>query len=400
MEWYPVNVEEHVIRHRVAKNYAALESMKSPAAVPALVAALKDDDKDICRSAAKALATIGQPAVSALLTAMSSAGAELCQIIVEIFGKIKDPITITPLIKILYDDNGGNIRDAAVNALSAIGHPGAPSLVTLLAHSNKNARLAAARALGMIGWKPKTPEEYLEFIFAKGDVNTVIDYKDPAVVMGLVGALKDADKDVCQASMNALKTFGSLALPALKDAMEDRDWHVREAAAEVLGTINDPTAVDLLLASLLVKEKNESVCRVAEEALVTIGKSAVPVLVRHLWDNATDYSARQIIVRILEKIKDAGAVHPLVWLLKNVEGTLLKLRIAFALMAINDDHGIEELFDYIITRNDSALSVVVDDMGKNRFIPEKIREMAKQARINAPLPLDAAERLKDFRNTI
>ena len=69
-------------------------------------------------------------------------------------------------------------------------------------------------------------------------------------------------------AVSALARLGSPCLPLVLDALADPDPRVRQGAAEVLGLVGDPAAVDGLLRAL--RDPAESVRRAAAVALLRI----------------------------------------------------------------------------------------------------------------------------------
>jgi HEAT repeat protein len=89
---------------------------------------------------------------------------------------------------------------------------------------------------------------------------------DPQAVPALMEALKDRDERCAPGGGGALGKIGDpQAVPALMEALKDRDENVRRAAAEALGKIGDRQAVPALLEAL--KDRNEDVRQAAAEAL-------------------------------------------------------------------------------------------------------------------------------------
>ncbi len=109
-------------------------------------------------------------------------------------------------------------------------------------------RRAAAEALGKIG--------------------------DPQALPALIEALKDKDSGVREVAAGALREIGPQALPALIEALKDKDSEVRRAAAEALGKIGGPQALPALTEAL--KDEVRWVRRAAVEALAAVLKRIHP----------------------------------------------------------------------------------------------------------------------------
>src|SRR5674476_493575 len=134
-----------------------------------------------------------------------------------------------------------------------------------------------------------------------------------------------------------LKARGSVK--GLLKALEYRDHSdVRKAAAEALGQIGDPGAVEVLAARL--KDSNGSVRKVAVEALVKTGVSAVDALATALEDRGLD--ARIAAAEALGRIGDPRAVKPLAAALKDRDRAV-RIAAAETLREIGDPRAMERL---------------------------------------------------------
>ena len=101
------------------------------------------------------------------------------------------------------------------------------------------------------------------------------------------------------------------ALEPLIGTLQDRNAFVRRAAAGALGHLGDPRAVDALAAILC----DTDVLDAAFSALVTIGAPCVPALVATLKDDK--FSVRTDAAKALGQIGDARAVEPLIATLRD-----------------------------------------------------------------------------------
>jgi HEAT repeat protein len=140
---------------------------------------------------------------------------------------------------------------------------------------------------------------------------------DPQAVDSLITALKDEESfSVKKAAMEALGQIGDArAVDPLIDTLKNRYSVSTQYAARALGEIGDARAVDPLIAAL--KSKDEHVRQAAAEALVRIGAPAVETLTATLKDK--DRDARQAVVEILDKLnwrprKDETGVY--YWIIK------------------------------------------------------------------------------------
>ena len=98
----------------------ALDGIKDPAAVPMLITALMGIDARARRAASKALVTIGSISVPALVSALKNADVYSGAAIVEVLGKIKDPAAVPSLIARLKEVNNESYRKHIAHALLTI----------------------------------------------------------------------------------------------------------------------------------------------------------------------------------------------------------------------------------------------------------------------------------------
>jgi HEAT repeat protein len=169
--------------------------------------ALKDPDAEVRATALGALQRMGRldPATVAVASIDRSPvvrrrSADLAS----------DPATLLTLV----DDPEPSVVEAACAALGEIGdagRPGVPALGRVCGHHpDQRCREAAAAALGAIG--------------------------DPAGVPAILAALSDKPT-VRRRAVIALAPFSGPEIEAaLVQALEDRDWQVRQAAEDLLST--------------------------------------------------------------------------------------------------------------------------------------------------------------------
>ncbi|HUU40856.1 MAG TPA: HEAT repeat domain-containing protein, partial [Desulfatiglandales bacterium] len=129
----------------------ALAKIGDDRAVDMLISALKDEDHIIASRSAYALGWIGDKrAVKPLLHALTELNIP-CPA-AEALGKIKDPATVNPLIEALKHEDTG-VRGCAVIALGMIGDTRAcqPLVKVFMQDSDPGTQYRARRALKMIG---------------------------------------------------------------------------------------------------------------------------------------------------------------------------------------------------------------------------------------------------------
>jgi HEAT repeat protein len=127
----------------------------------------------------------------------------------------------------------------------------------------------------------------------KQDVDALVQMGQTAVP-ALAEALKDKEPGVRQIAAKALGRIGpkpEAAVPALTEALKDKEGFVRWVAAQALAQIGE-TAVPALIKSLGA-DHGPDVHRYAAEALVKIGEPAVPALTKALRDKDNEWTVRQ-----------------------------------------------------------------------------------------------------------
>jgi HEAT repeat protein len=173
----------------------------------------------ICRSAADDKEPIykGKP-LSAWVEQLADRSATARQEAAEALGQIGPAAkpAVGALIAALGDTDDA-VRDAAAETLAVFGKDAVGPLTAALKHTDASVRRGAAAALGHMG----------------------PDARD--AVPALIAMVKnDADSDVREAVVRALGSIGpdaKAAAPALRDALTDKEQHIREAAAAALKRI-------------------------------------------------------------------------------------------------------------------------------------------------------------------
>jgi len=239
---------EPLIEEFLSGEVETLDQICDGTAMPALIEASKDENRQVRRSAVQALGKLGNPAaVLALIELLGDRGRLTTgNVVTTTMARIGQP-AVPALIEALHTD--GNTRRRARCAL-VLGKMGSPTVVSALIEalgdSHKSVRRNAAGALGTTG--------------------------DPAAVPALIKALADKDGSVRASAAYALMRIGEAAreaLPVLKKTLDDENPWVRVPAARALGAIGDPAAVPALIEAL--KDENQWVRQYAAEALANIG---------------------------------------------------------------------------------------------------------------------------------
>ena len=183
-----------------------------PAAIPSLIAALKDRHRLVRHAAVAALAGIGTPAVEPLIVALNDGGKDVRTGAAQVLGEIGDARAVMPLIASL-SDRGEDVRVAARRALAWIGTPAVEPLIAALRDSpdwQVYLREQIGQALGQFGARAVEP-----LIAALGDPDVLVrwiaaetlgEIGDDRAVQPLIAVLED--REVRQAAAEALDKLG------------------------------------------------------------------------------------------------------------------------------------------------------------------------------------------------
>ncbi|MCI0458128.1 MAG: HEAT repeat domain-containing protein [Gemmataceae bacterium] len=211
----------------------------------------------------------------------------------------------------------GNLKMYApmVQALAAEGKGIAPSLN----HPDAQVRLETRRALEMIGNARQRLQRYVDSLPSppgvavtqasqKGKGDPLLEALQPAL-QEMARSLQDPRVEVRRAGVEFLETLGEdakPAVPALAQALADRDRFVRWAAARTLGRIGTHRA-DLTVPGLasLVSDPDLEVSKEAADTLGGFGaeaKGAVPALIR-----ATGVGDAEMRVKAITTLGTLGA---------------------------------------------------------------------------------------------
>jgi HEAT repeat protein len=298
-----------------------------PKAVQGLVHALQTGSPALKIEAASMLARIKDPHAGVALVrllhdqdaSVRKAGAQA----LEQMAGVLEPDAAAALVQDLHELKDEEIR-TLVTALLGIIPNAIDPLCRLLRHPDCEARLMAAALL----------EHLLESASADALVDAM---GDPDLSEVAVRTLKKlgAIRDRIDAAMNALRDVegsvereearmatvidllgvGRPAVQILIEYLEDEDWVVREAAADLLGKIGDARSV-LPLMERLKKDKDTGVKEYALKSLGLIG-DARPV---ELYVEAIPIRPLRVFaMEALAKIKDVEVLRPHVELFERLK---------------------------------------------------------------------------------
>jgi HEAT repeat protein len=246
-------------------------------AVPALIAALKDENVEVRRAAARSLSNHrDRRAVPALIEALKDSDAEVRMCAADALGEFADARAV-PGLAALLKDGSKDVRRAALGALDEFADQ-VPDETILAALNDSDADVRMA-ALSLASNR-----------LSSGDPDRDRPV-DPRYVTAFTKLLADPNVDV---RTNAASALGEARLreapSALLLAAKDKNVDVRINVASALGEIRDPKSVSTLKELLqdpnadvrehAVQALSEIRDRSALEALVTALKSPDPVVRR------------------------------------------------------------------------------------------------------------------------
>ena len=305
-----------------------------------------DHEEDWRRMRATATCLKGGPNVVALVIEAMKTGSPDYQIeAARMLARIRDPQAGVPLVELMQGENE-SVREAVVASLEQmagiVNEETAAALVELLKHDAL--RSSVTKLLGVIPTSIgpltvmlKDPDEearvnaaqILDHLLDPRSADALVDAMgDPALCDLTIGTLKklsairdridevmDELRDVeeselregaRQEAVQKLHPIGRPSVEILIEYLEDDDWVVREAAADVLGKIGDVRAVEPLI-DRLKRDKDTGVKELATKGLGLIGDARpVPLLI----DMIPIKPLRVLAVEALEKIKDVEALRP------------------------------------------------------------------------------------------
>ena len=289
-----------------------------PRAVQALVEVLRSGMPELKREAAAMLARIKDPQAGVALVGLLEDGEEAVRkagaTALEQMAGVLDAETASALVALLPRTREADSRQLVTHLIGAVPTAVAP-LCEMMRHPDPDAQVAAATMLDHL----LDPRSIDAFIDAMGQ---------PAVRDIAVGTLKKmgAIRERIDESFNALRDvegasereearmstvinllgIGRPSVEILIEYLEDDDWLVREAAADLLGKIGDVRAVDPLMKRLAM-DQDTGVKELAIKALGLIGDARPTQL---YLESIPIRPLRVYAMEALAKIKDVEVLRP------------------------------------------------------------------------------------------
>ena len=157
---------------------------------------------------------------------------------------LREPQVTATLVARLGVEDDFRVRENLTWALVQHGEDAVPAVLALLTSDNPLERRQAAHVLSKLGDPSHVP--HLLPVVADEDPDVAIKaYRaaastgSPEVVHPLVARLGDGDAGQRDALSNAMQQLGNLGVPALIEALEDREAAVRLHAAEALAQVGE-----------------------------------------------------------------------------------------------------------------------------------------------------------------
>lgn len=253
-----------------------------PRAVQALVQVLETGAPALKAEAAAMLARVNDPQAGVSLVsllrdedeAVRKAGASA----LEHMAGVLDETTAAALASLLYASKDEGIRVAASQLLGVIPNAIAP-LCTMLTHQDPEAQIMAAKMLDHL-LDPRSADALINAMGqpAVRDMAVQILKKLSAIrerideVFDALRAIEELSEreEARMSTVINLLAIGRPSVEILIEYLEDDDWLVREAAADLLGKIGDVRAVEPLMQRLRV-DKDTGVKELAMKSLGLIG---------------------------------------------------------------------------------------------------------------------------------
>lgn len=205
------------------------------------IASFSNDSVEVRRNAVASLVKMGSPAVEHLTAALGDEDDLVRWHAAETLGKIGDERAVDPLISMLKDENS-SISRSAVKALADIGGPAVAPLIAALQDEDPLVRWNANEALTAIGDTAVEPLilalKYNDLQVRRNAAKALSHIRDKRAVTPFINALKDEDGIV---RWNAAKALGEMgderAVAPLTSLLQDDNMLVREVAAEAIEAI-------------------------------------------------------------------------------------------------------------------------------------------------------------------
>lgn len=246
-------------------------------AIPPLVTLMRSCSDEVLRE--RAVRTLGRMREPSTLKVMVEALHDIHPLVRKAaawsLGETRRRKAVEPLIEALRDPDE-EVRREAAEALVRIGTPAMQPLVSALREGDAEVRKKVAEVIGMFYSSPETEPLVHAFILSALKDGDAWSRTRMATLLGEIGdgwAVKPLIEalyyfNVREAAGKAILKIGKPALGPLMAALKHHHIPVRKAAAELLGRMGDPRAVNALQSAL--KDRDWEVREAARAALECI----------------------------------------------------------------------------------------------------------------------------------
>ncbi len=228
----------------------ALEKIRTPAAVMALLRMLFDSDAVVYDAAGEALARIGKVAVPGLLKVLQTQQPAARGVAVETLGKIGDAAAVPALIQCLGDHSTPWLAGQPINQMAALA-------LRMIGTEH------ALQAVKIWQTEGRVPDKH-ELLLNDEDTKPVPGTPKPTPYPTVLGqilrrlrqkTIKGTDREeAARALREYAKAQRGRRDPALVEELVrllgDEDWFVRSAGAEALGWLRDAQSIGPLIKTL------------------------------------------------------------------------------------------------------------------------------------------------------
>jgi len=289
-----------------------------PRAVQVLIEALRSGTADLKREAAAMLARIKDPHAGVALVGLLEDSEEVVRkagaTALEQMAGVLDAETASALVALLPKTREADNRQLVSHLVGAIPTAVAP-LCQMMKHSDVDAQVAAATMLDHL-LDPRSVDAFIDAMaqpavrdLAAGTLKKLGAIRER--IDDAFNALRDVEgaserEEARMATVIGLLGIGRPSVEILIEYLEDDDWLVREAAADLLGKIADVRAVEPLMKRLAM-DQDTGVKELAIKALGLIGDARPTQL---YLEAIPIRPLRVYAMEALAKIKDVEVLRP------------------------------------------------------------------------------------------
>jgi HEAT repeat protein len=370
---------------------------KAESAIPILIKALQDENPSIRERAAYSLGNIGTEASIASLSKalLEDEDSSVRERAAYSLGNIGTEASIASLSKALLEDEDSSVREVAVHSLGNIGsNTTIPCLIQGINDEDYSVHISAANALIKIGSKLAISS----LIKCLESIEDDRRYNAPASAVAILGRI--GSKAVIPCLIKYLKnnyvrgyTRGQVAYvlveiglkeasDALEQALEDKDYYVREVATDALKKIEFKTKnIELNNdTNKLLEDKKSSIKEKVSDVLGKIdSEKAIPSLIKVLNDK--EYYVR---IRGVEALGEIGSEEAISILIKALDDKEYydRSKVAETLGEIGSTKVIPSLIKALDDESYYVRSKVAEalgEIGSTKVIPSLIKALDDEA---------------------